>query len=87
MDKKDGYEFVYPFGWQEVSIEGQDKVFKDVIEPLETASVTLFPTVKEDIKEFGTPQEVRPLERYEPCALAYQKVDINFYAHFAQPYP
>ncbi|KAL6123758.1 PREDICTED: psbP-like protein 1, chloroplastic isoform X1 [Fragaria vesca subsp. vesca] len=57
-DKKDGYEFVYPFGWQEVSIEGQDKVFKDVIEPLETASVTLFPTVKEDIKEFGTPQEV-----------------------------
>ncbi|KAM5556258.1 psbP-like protein 1, chloroplastic [Rosa sericea] len=57
-DKKDGYEFVYPFGWQEVSIEGQDKVFKDVIEPLETASVTLFPTVKQDIKEFGTPQEV-----------------------------
>lgn len=57
-DKKDGYEFVYPFGWQEVTIEGQDKVFKDVIEPLETASVTLFPTVKQDIKEFGSPQEV-----------------------------
>ncbi|KAM1019936.1 hypothetical protein ACFX13_041991 [Malus domestica] len=57
-DKKDGYEFVYPFGWQEVTIEGQDKVFKDVIEPLETASVTLFPTVKQDIKEFGSPQQV-----------------------------
>ncbi|KAL5719441.1 phycocyanin alpha-subunit phycocyanobilin lyase [Ranunculus cassubicifolius] len=57
-DQKDGYEFIYPFGWQEVVIEGQDKVFKDVIEPLETASVNLVPTNKTDIKELGSPEEV-----------------------------
>ncbi|KAK9186907.1 hypothetical protein WN944_018296 [Citrus x changshan-huyou] len=57
-DKKDGYSFVYPFGWQEVIIEGQDKVFKDVIEPLESVSVNLIPTGKQDIRDFGPPQEV-----------------------------
>ncbi|BFG22614.1 hypothetical protein CerSpe_088880 [Prunus speciosa] len=57
-DKTDGYEFVYPFGWQEVTVEGQDKVFKDVIEPLEIVSVNVFPTVKQDIKEFGPPEQV-----------------------------
>ncbi|GAB2298106.1 phycocyanin alpha-subunit phycocyanobilin lyase [Dionaea muscipula] len=57
-DKKDGYSFIYPFGWQEVVIEGQDKVFKDVIEPLESVSVNMFPTSKQDIREFGSPQEV-----------------------------
>ncbi|KAL9388670.1 hypothetical protein Peur_017275 [Populus x canadensis] len=57
-DKKDGYSFVYPFGWQEVVIEGQDKVFKDVIEPLESISVNVIPTVKQDIRDFGPPQQV-----------------------------
>ncbi|XP_010554599.1 PREDICTED: psbP-like protein 1, chloroplastic [Tarenaya hassleriana] len=57
-DKKDGYSFLYPFGWQEVAIAGQDKVFKDVIEPLESVSVNLFPTNKQTIKEFGPPQQV-----------------------------
>ncbi|KAE8713918.1 PsbP-like protein 1 [Hibiscus syriacus] len=57
-DKKDGYTFLYPFGWQEVVIEGQDKVFKDVIEPLESVSVNLIPTNKQDIRDFGSPQEV-----------------------------
>uniref|UniRef100_A0A5B7BAQ9 PsbP C-terminal domain-containing protein n=1 Tax=Davidia involucrata TaxID=16924 RepID=A0A5B7BAQ9_DAVIN len=58
MDKKDGYSFLYPFGWQEVVIEGQDKVFKDVIEPLESVSVNLIPTSKKDIRDLGSPQEV-----------------------------
>ncbi|KAL5123111.1 PsbP-like protein 1, chloroplastic [Glycine soja] len=58
LDKKDGYSFLYPFGWQEVVIEGQDKVFKDVIEPLENVSVNVIPTGKQDITEFGSPQEV-----------------------------
>lgn len=44
---------------QEVSIEGQDKVFKDVIEPLESVSVNIIPTGKQNIKEFGPPQQVR----------------------------
>ncbi|KAG8651297.1 psbP-like protein 1, chloroplastic [Manihot esculenta] len=57
-DKKDGYSFLYPFGWQEVVIEGQDKVFKDVIEPLENVSVNMFPTTKQDIRDFGPPQQV-----------------------------
>ncbi|XAR51240.1 hypothetical protein NMG60_11005809 [Bertholletia excelsa] len=57
-DKKDGYSFLYPFGWQEVVIEGQDKVFKDVIEPLESVSVNMIPTGKQDIRDLGPPQEV-----------------------------
>lgn len=58
LDKKDGYVFLYPFGWQEVSIQGQDKVFKDVIEPLESVSVNLIETNKQDIRELGSPKEV-----------------------------
>lgn len=43
---------------QEVVVEGEDKVFKDVIEPLESVSVNLIPTSKQDIRDFGSPQEV-----------------------------
>ncbi|KAJ4786026.1 PsbP-like protein 1 [Rhynchospora pubera] len=57
-DQKDGYFFLYPFGWQEVIVEGQDKVLKDVIEPLESVSVNLIPTSKQDIRELGPPQVV-----------------------------
>lgn len=57
-DKKDGYTFLYPFGWQEVAVQGEDKVFKDVIEPLESVSVNLIPSGKESIREFGPPQQV-----------------------------
>ncbi|KAF5733807.1 psbP-like protein 1 chloroplastic [Tripterygium wilfordii] len=57
-DKYDGYSFLYPFGWQEVIIEGEDKVYKDVIEPLESVSINLVPTSKEDIRDFGSPQQV-----------------------------
>ena len=42
-DQQDAYQFVYPFGWQEVSIPGQDVVYKDVIEPLESVSVSYHP--------------------------------------------
>ncbi|KAI4384460.1 hypothetical protein MLD38_002615 [Melastoma candidum] len=58
LDKKDGYSFLYPFGWQEVVIEGQDKVYKDVIEPLESVSMNLIPTNKQDIRDFGPPEQV-----------------------------
>ncbi|ONK62553.1 uncharacterized protein A4U43_C07F5290 [Asparagus officinalis] len=58
LDKKDGYSFLYPFGWQEVFIQGQDKVFKDVIEPLESVSVNMIETKKKDIRDLGSPQEV-----------------------------
>ncbi|KAG6765312.1 hypothetical protein POTOM_029343 [Populus tomentosa] len=44
--------------WQEVVIEGQDKVFKDVIEPLESVGVNMSPTVKQDLRDNGPPQQV-----------------------------
>ncbi|KAG6386037.1 hypothetical protein SASPL_154923 [Salvia splendens] len=40
-DKKDGYTFLYG----EVVVEGQDKVYKDVIEPLESIGETLIQKV------------------------------------------
>jgi photosystem II oxygen-evolving enhancer protein 2 len=57
-DRSDGYKFLYPFGWQEVAVKGTDIVFKDIVEPLESVSVTLTKTDKKDITEFGEIQEV-----------------------------
>lgn len=56
-DAQDGYSFVYPFGWQEVAVKGQDIVYKDVIEPLESVSVSITKTDKENVSEFGSPAE------------------------------
>jgi len=53
LDQNDNYQFLYPFGWQEVSVQGADVVYKDVVEPLESVSVTLLPTDKADISDFG----------------------------------
>ncbi|KMS97827.1 hypothetical protein BVRB_5g123870 [Beta vulgaris subsp. vulgaris] len=75
-DKKDGYTFYYPFGWQEVAIEGEDKVFKDVIEPLESASVNLVPTAKEDVREFGPPEKVAETLIKKFLAPANQKTKL-----------
>ncbi|CAN6302517.1 unnamed protein product [Urochloa humidicola] len=58
IDKKAGYSFLYPFGWEEVAVQGQDKVYKDVIEPLENVSVNSIPTSKEDIRDLGPPDKV-----------------------------
>lgn len=57
-DQQDAYQFIYPFGWQEVSIPGQDVVYKDVIEPLESASVSYIPTEKKSVSEYGDVKEV-----------------------------
>ncbi|KAA6423017.1 MAG: OEE2 of thylakoid lumen [Trebouxia sp. A1-2] len=57
-DTQDSYQFVYPFGWQEVSVDGTDVVYKDIIEPLESASVTISKTDKASVTEFGNPLEV-----------------------------
>jgi hypothetical protein len=43
---------------QEVAVQGQDKVYKDVIEPLESVSVNSIPTSKEDIRDLGPPDKV-----------------------------
>ncbi|KAK9805465.1 hypothetical protein WJX73_010781 [Symbiochloris irregularis] len=57
-DANDGYEFGYPLGWQEVSVKGQDVVYKDIIEPLESVSVSIAKTDKASIDEFGPLGEV-----------------------------
>eukprot|EP00195_Chlamydomonas_chlamydogama_P000819 CAMPEP_0202920016 /NCGR_PEP_ID=MMETSP1392-20130828/76635_1 /ASSEMBLY_ACC=CAM_ASM_000868 /TAXON_ID=225041 /ORGANISM="Chlamydomonas chlamydogama, Strain SAG 11-48b" /LENGTH=227 /DNA_ID=CAMNT_0049613493 /DNA_START=47 /DNA_END=730 /DNA_ORIENTATION=+ len=57
-DLNDGYKFLYPFGWQEVAVKGTDVVYKDVVEPLESVSVTLAGTDKKDITDFGPVAEV-----------------------------
>lgn len=59
-DAQDGYSFVYPFGWQEVAVKGQDVVYKDVIEPLESVSVSITQTDKANVSEFGSPAEACP---------------------------
>lgn len=58
-DAQDGYSFVYLFGWQEVAVKGQDVVYKDVIEPLESVSVSITKTDKEKVSEFGPAAEAR----------------------------
>jgi hypothetical protein len=60
QDISDNYQFLYPFGWQEVSVSTADVVYKDVVEPLESVSVTITDTDKGDITEFGDIAEVRP---------------------------
>ncbi len=56
-DQGDAYKLLYPFGWQEVSVSGQDVVYKDIIEPLESFSVSITPADKDDITGFGDPKE------------------------------
>jgi len=59
QDLQDNYEFLYPFGWQEVGVDGEvDVVYKDVIEPLESVSVSIIPTQTEDLSALGSPEEV-----------------------------
>ena len=44
---------------QEVTVRGQDVVFKDVIEPLENVSVAVFATDKQSVTDLGPAQQVR----------------------------
>lgn len=70
-DTQDGYQFIYPFGWQEVSVDGQDVVYKDIIEPLESASVSITKTEKGSVSEFGNPLEVRRQPNQVVLALSH----------------
>ena len=53
-----GYAFLYPFGWQEVNVDGTEVAYKDIIEPLESISLEIIPTNKETIDDFGPVAEV-----------------------------
>ena len=48
--------------WQEVSVGGQDVVYKDIIEPLESVSVSITPSDKDDITLYGEPVDVSMLQ-------------------------
>ena len=57
-ESREGYQFIYPVGWQEISVDGQTKVYKDIIEPLESISLNIYPAERESLKDIGTAQEV-----------------------------
>jgi photosystem II oxygen-evolving enhancer protein 2 len=57
-DTREGYEFLYPVGWQEVQVDGQTAVFKDIIEPLESVALNVYPTQRETVADIGTAEEV-----------------------------
>ena len=57
-DTRDGYQFYYQVGWQEISVDGQDAVYKDVIEPLESVALNIYPTQRESLTDIGSPDEV-----------------------------
>lgn len=60
IDSKDGYQFLYPNGWQEVKVNnGPDVVFHDIIEQSENLSVIINPVESEKtLSDLGTPSEV-----------------------------
>ena len=60
IDSKDGYQLLYPNGWQEIKVKnGPDVVFHDLIEQSENLSVILS-SVKDEktLTDLGTPTEV-----------------------------
>jgi photosystem II oxygen-evolving enhancer protein 2 len=57
-DPREGYEFLYPVGWQEIQVDGQAAVYKDIIEPLESVALNVYPTQRESVKDIGTADEV-----------------------------
>ena len=44
----------------------QDAVYKDVIEPLESVSINIYPTQRESVKELGKAVQVEHI-RLTPC--------------------
>lgn len=57
-DTAKGFAFIYPVGWQEYTGDGQEKVFKDVIEQLESVSLNVTATQRASLEEAGSPDEV-----------------------------
>lgn len=60
QDLQDNYSFAYPQGWEEVRVEGLDRVYKDLIEPLESVSVTILPTQTAKLTDLGDANAVAP---------------------------
>lgn len=58
-DTRKGFQFYYPIGWQEISVDGQDAVYKDVIEPLESAALNIYPPPASPSRRSATPTRWR----------------------------
>ncbi|ACK66539.1 photosystem II oxygen evolving complex protein PsbP [Rippkaea orientalis PCC 8801] len=63
IDSRDGYQFLYPKGWIEVTVknasEGVDVVFRDLIEQTENLSVIISQVPdNKTLADLGTPTEV-----------------------------
>jgi hypothetical protein len=60
-------------------------VYKDIIEPLESVSVNLVPTDKDDITLFGTPEEVRmPSEMFRHGTVSCQHGESSIGKHISE---
>lgn len=59
-DNYDGYRFIYPNGWTEVSVPGKaDVVFHDIVNETENVSVVISDVPEgATLKDLGTPTEV-----------------------------
>jgi photosystem II oxygen-evolving enhancer protein 2 len=60
VDSLDGYEFLYPNGWEEVQVsDGPDVVLHDLIERTENVSVVVSPIPDDrSLEDLGTPTDV-----------------------------
>lgn len=60
VDSLDGYEFLYPNGWEEVQVsDGPDLVLHDLIERTENVSVVVSPIPDDrSLEDLGTPTDV-----------------------------
>ncbi len=58
------------------SVDGQDIVYKDIIEPLESVSVSVTSTDKSSIDEFGSPEEVAQTLASSVLTPASQEVKV-----------
>ncbi len=62
VDSYDGYEFLYPNGWVEIKVDGDngpDVVFHDIIQESENVSVVISPVPEgQTLKDLGSPTEV-----------------------------
>ena len=69
VDTGDGYEFIYPNGWTQVSVaNGPDTVLHDMIEQGENVSVVINPVSNpnQTLAELGTPTEVYLTKEFSP---------------------
>lgn len=56
-DTEDNYQFYYPNGWEQVSVQGYEAVYTDVIEILDSVSLAIADTSRKNVRDLGSPEE------------------------------